>query len=45
MSDDDDDYAAFGKPLREIHQGDVIRHKPVPVEEQTGNFLAGQESS
>ena len=34
MSDDDDDYVAFGKALKPIEEGDTIRKKPIAVEEQ-----------
>ena len=40
MSDDEDDYVAFGKPLRELSEKDIIRKKPIAVEEQIGELSA-----
>ena len=34
MSDDEDEYVAFGVPMKELVEGDNIRKKPVKVEEQ-----------
>jgi len=34
MSDDEDDYVAFGVSLKPLEQGDTIRKKPIAVEEQ-----------
>ena len=34
MSDDDDDYVAFGNALKPLEDGDNIRKKPIAVEEQ-----------
>ena len=34
MSDDEDDYVAFGVSLKPLEEGDTIRKKPIAVEEQ-----------
>jgi len=34
MSDDDDDFISFGKPLKELVEGENIRKRPISVEEQ-----------
>ena len=34
MSDDEDDYVAFGKALKPLEEADKVRKKPIAVEEQ-----------
>ena len=34
MSDDEDDYISYGKPLKELTEGENIRKRPISVEEQ-----------
>jgi G patch domain-containing protein 1 len=34
MSDDEEDYITFGKPLKELEEGEKIRKRPIAVEEQ-----------
>ena len=36
MSDDEDDYIAFGAPLKPLDDANIIRKKPIAVEEQIG---------
>ena len=38
MSDDEDDYVAFGVSLKPLEEGDTIRKKPIALEEQIKDF-------
>ena len=42
MSDDEEDYVSFGKPLNELVEGENIRKRPISVEEQIATDRNGK---